>query len=116
MDDGVIHSVRGRKLAVGVTEGNEAGAPNVVTVGDPVAYEAIRSGRTRLAPGEVLGLPPEFDKRGILLPESHVECLGARTAASEYGATGGRIGTVPKRCHECARLMAGSRWTHTNPK
>jgi len=116
ISEGVVHPKRGVRLPVGVTQPNVPGAPRIVTVGDATAYKAIQSGRIPLEPGEVLGPPPQFDKFGKLLPESHVEGLGAAHAQEVYGATGGEIGTVPQQCQSCAEMMTGSGWTHTNPK
>jgi len=116
VDAGIVNPMRGHRLPVGVTQPNVPGTPRVVTVGDMAAYEAIESGRFALEPGEVLGPRPAFDARGRLLPESHVECLGARYSTEQFGATGGWIGTTPKQCPNCASAMDGSGWCHTNPK
>ncbi len=116
INEGVIHPARARRMPVGVTQGNVPNTPCIVTVGDARAHEAIRSGRIPLRPGEVLGPAPRFDAQGRLLPESHVEGLGAACAAATQGATGGQIGTVPRQCAQCAELMNGSGWVHQNPQ
>ena len=111
----VLTKVGAKRTAVGVTQGNVEGSPRIVTFSNMQAHNAVKSGRVKLAQGEVLGPAPRFDERGQLLANSHVEFLGAEHAVEKYGATGGHIGTVPRQCKGCAGSMAGSTWTHTSP-
>lgn len=112
-----LHPRAAKKMAVGVTEPDVPGAPRIITVSNKRVYDDIKSGKIKLAPGEELGYPPEHDKKGKLLEDSHVEVLGARWAVDKYGADGGTIGTVPTQCKECKRKMSkNTNWIHTNPE
>ncbi len=110
-----VHPMRAEQIPVAVTDPDVPGSPRIVTFGDLTIHNLFASGKLKLQPGEELGYAPEF-RGGSLKPESHVEGLGARTARDRYGATGGRIGSVPIQCQVCDGMMQGTGWVHTNPR